>query len=197
MGTASRGRARARNVVVLVSIGVALALGPASPATAGGKGEPKLPRGGKIRVTDPCSILTRGQVKALFTSVVIRNKTNAESPAFDCAWILKASGVQKGRVVGAIVFPGFVPPNVDAVDVVEDDRANAQLSGPGVVEVPLGRAGFLDKNNARLEVAPNRQFAFSVQLLGADGVPAVLTADERSKLTALATDIAKRGKNVP
>jgi hypothetical protein len=168
----------------------------AVPALAGGKGDPKLPPGKAIKVSDPCTLLDRDQVRSLFTSVVIRNKTNDNSPAHDCAWILKASGEQTGRVVGTIVFPGFVPPDVNAVDVVEDDRASAQLAGPGVIEIPFGRAGFLDKTNARFEVAPNRRFAFSLQLLGPDGVPRALTAKQRSQITTLVADVAKRGKNV-
>jgi hypothetical protein len=196
VGRASRCGAPARTLALAAALAGALTLGAAVPAVAGGKGDPKLPPGKQIKVSDPCTLLDRDQVRALFTSVVIRNRTNDGSPVHDCAWILKASGEQTGRVVGAIVFPGFTPPNVNAIDVVEDDRASAQLAGPGVVEIPFGRAGFLDKNNARFEVAPSRRFAFSLQLLDAAGAPRVLTAKERSRLTTLVADVVKRGKTV-
>jgi hypothetical protein len=188
-----RGTKRAR-LVALVALVVA-ALGVTSPALAGKRG-PKLPPGGKIRVSEPCSLVGRDQVKFVFDSVVVRNKTNSHSPGNDCAWILKSPGTVADRLVGAIVYPGFTSPGVTAVDLLEDDRANAQLGGPGVIELSLGKSGFLNKNQSLLEVAPTKRFAFSLQLLGADGSPAPLTTKLRSQLMTLATDVVKRAKHV-
>jgi hypothetical protein len=197
VGTRHGGRARVARVVATLAI-VAAALGTASPAVAG-TAEPKLPKGPDVERDEACSLVGKQQIRNVFGApVVLRNKTNSESPIpNDCAWVVKSSGDTLGRLVGVIVYPGLAGPGVDAIEVVEDDRANAQLAGPGIAELPLGRAGFVYKPRSVVEVAPSRRFAFLLQWLPTGGPQegSPITAEVRSRLTTLAADVVKRSKS--
>jgi hypothetical protein len=185
--------------VVVVALAVAATSAGAAPAFDRG---PKLPKGPKIKVTKACSLLDRKQVALLFGARVGLSRTNAQSPITnDCAWIVHDAAndaLVAGRLVGVLVYPGFTPPGANAVSVLEDDRANAQVGGSGVIDLPLGKAGFLYKPRSLVEVAPSKRFAFSLQWLPTGGPPegGPVTPEIRSVLTTLATDVTKRAKRV-
>jgi len=160
---------------------------------------PKLPKGPRIETDQPCTLIGEKQLEEVLEPTVSVDDGNEQSPiGSDCAWIIGERTAPEARLVGVVVYPGFTAPGANAVDVVEDDRANAQISGPGVVDLPLGKGGFVDKPRALLEVAANKRFAFSLQWYAAGGPPegTPITDEVRSLLTRLATDIARRGKRV-
>jgi hypothetical protein len=181
----------------------AAALVAALSATAAGASvaakPQKLPKGKEIDPTQPCTLVSRGQANVVFAAHTDRDKGNDASPVTsDCALIIGPSTAPVGRLVMSVVFPVFGGSETDAVNIVESDRANAQLSGPGVADLPLGKGGFLQKPRSLVEVAPSKKFAFTLQWLPTGGPPegGPITEEVRKQLTVLATDIAKRGKRV-
>jgi hypothetical protein len=180
----------------LVALAAVLVAGVAASAAGAA---PKLPKGPKIDAERPCTILGQKQVAALVVPQVTLDPTNQFSPlTTDCSWIVGDTAAPDGRLVATVLYPGFTAPGLDAPGVVDDDRASAQLSGPGVVDLDLGKSGFLAKPRSVLEVAPNKRFAFSLQWFPAGGPPdgSPITKQIRALLTTLATDAAKRGKSV-
>jgi hypothetical protein len=187
---------RLRPMVLAGASGVLVALLAAS--AAGAKPE-KLPKGKPIDPTEPCTLVSRGQANVVFAAPTDRDKGNDASPVTtDCALIIGPSAAPTGRLVMSVVFPVFGGSETDAVNVVESDRANAQLSGPGVADLPLGKGGFLQKPRSLVEVAPSKKFAFTLQWFPTGGPPegGPVTEAVRKQLTVLATDIAKRGKQI-
>ena len=180
-------------VMVVVAGGLTVAAGAAPRAT------PKLGRGPKIDPSEPCTLLAERQVERVFEPKVVLDPTNGGSPLnVDCAWVVGDTGAPVGRLVGVVVYPVFAGDQSSAVNIVESDRANAQIAGPGVVDLPLGKGGFIQKPVSLVEVAPNKKFAFSLQWLPEGGPPegSPITPEVRSLLTRFATDITKRGKQV-
>jgi hypothetical protein len=158
-----------------------------------------LPKGPRIDPAEPCTLLGQHQVEKYFEPKVILDKTNAGSPLnVDCAWDVGDTGAPVGRLVAVVVYPAFGGDASNAVNIVESDRANAQIAGPGVVDFPLGKGGFIEKPISLVEVAPNKTFAFSLQWFAAGGPPegSPITPEAQALLTTFARDIAKRGKRV-
>jgi hypothetical protein len=160
----------------------------------------KLPKGPKIDPAKACTLLGRQQLRTFYApQVVKRDKDNAGSPVTtDCAFSVGTPDAPVGRLVVNLVYPGFVDPGTNAIDVMESDRANAQLAGPGVPDLPLGKGGFVLKSRSLVEVAPSKKLAFTLQWLPNGGAPegGPITDEVRKQLTVLAADIAKRGKHV-
>ena len=72
--------------------------------------------------------------------------------------------VPTGRLVVNTVFPAFgVGEEADALSVVESDRANAQIAGPGVFELPLDTAGFIESSRSLAELFVRPDLAVSLQ----------------------------------
>src|SRR6185295_14772458 len=182
-----------------VALTVLLATGAVALAASTAGAAPRLPKGPKIDTQRPCTILGQKQLATFFEPKVTLDETNQLSPlTTDCAWVVGDPAAPEGRLVASVIYPGFTPPGQNAVGVVDDDRASAQLSGTGVVDLPLGKSAFLAKPRSVLEVAPSKRFAFSLQWYPAGGSPdgSPVTRQIRSLLTTLATDAAKRGKGV-
>lgn len=193
-------RCRFRPVALAIASGVLVAALAASVAGATVSAKPtKLPRGKEIDPTKPCSLVSRGQANVVFGEDTERDSENDASPVTtDCALIIGPTAAPLGRLVMSVVFPVFGGSETDAVNIVESDRANAQLSGPGVTDLPLGKGGFLHKPRSFVEVAPSKKFAFTLQWLPTGGPPdgAPVTEEVRKQLSVLAADVAKRGKRV-
>jgi len=194
-----------RSLAVALAAGMAVvtsaAIGAGLAGTAGASvpDAAKLPKGPRIDPSKPCSLLSQRQVESVFDPKVTLDATNAESPVgVDCAWVVGDEAAPVGRLVGLVVYPVFGGDESDAVNLVESDRANAQLAGPGVVDLPLGKGGFIEKARSLVEVAPSKKFAFSLQWFPAGGAPegSPITAEMRALLSKLAADVAKRGKQV-
>ena len=184
--------------VALASAMLVAALSASAGASVAAKPQ-KLPKGKPIDPAKPCTLVSRGQANVLFAAHTDRDKGNDASPVTtDCAIVVGPSAAPVGRLVMSVVFPVLGGSETDAVNIVESDRANAQLSGPGVADLPLGKGGFLQKPRSLVEVAPSRKFAFTLQWLPTGGPPegGPITEQVRKQLTVLAADIAKRGKRV-
>jgi hypothetical protein len=188
-----------RRTIGAVALTAVLAICACALSAASAGAAPKLPKGPKIDTARPCTILGQRQLASFFEPKVTLDETNQLSPlTTDCAWIVGDPAAPEGRLVATVLYPGFTAPGQNAVGVVDDDRANAQLSGTGVVDLSIGKSGFLAKPRSVLEVAPSKRFAFSLQWYPAGGAPdgSPITRQIRALLTTLATDAAKRGKDV-
>ena len=195
-----RERRRLRPLLVVAATAALVAALSASMAVASVAAKPaKLPKGKPIDPSKPCTLVSRGQANVVFAQHTERDRDNDASPVTtDCAIVVGPGAAPVGRLVMSVVFPVFGGSETDAVNIVESDRANAQLSGPGVADLPLGKGGFLQKPRSLAEVAPSKKFAFTLQWLHTGGPPdgAPITEEVRKQLTILAADIAKRGKRV-
>lgn len=195
MGTA-RMHLRSLGAAALVAV---VAVATVSPGDASAGKVPELPKGPKIKTDQPCTLIGEKQLEEVLEPTVAVDEGNEQSPiGSDCAWVIGHTDAPEARLVGVVVYPGFTAPGSNALDVVENDRANAQISGPGVVDLPLGKGGFVEKPRSLLEVAANKRFAFSLQWYPSGGAPegSPITDEVRSLLTTLATDVARRGKRV-
>ena len=100
-----------------------------------------------------------------------------------------------GRLVVNIAFPALgVGEDADALSVVESDRATAQIAGPGVFDLPVGQAGFLESARSIAEFVVRKNLAVSLQWYPTGGPPegSPVTPEIREHLTTLAQDIADR-----
>jgi len=145
---------------------------------------------------DPCTLISAEQVGAVFDAPVTVDATNAQSPlTTDCAYIVGDPAAPLGRLVVNIVFPALgVGEDADALSVVENDRANAQLAGPGVFNLDVGQAGFVQSSRSLVELVVNADLAVSLQWFAADAPPEgePITDEVEADLTTLASDITRR-----
>ena len=186
-------------VLAFASAALAVVLAASAVGATVGAKPQKLPKGKPIDPTKPCTLVSRGQANVVFATHTERDSDNGGSPVTtDCAIIVGPSAAPLGRLVMSVIFPVFGGSETDAVNIVESDRANAQISGPGVVDLPLGKGGFLQKPHSLVEVAPSKKLAITLQWLPTGGPPdgGPITEEVRKQLTVLATDIAKRGKQI-
>jgi len=188
------GRGRA----IVVALVVALA---ATAAACGGGGDdgqttPTGPKGPKFVKNDPCSLLSDTQVGEVFGEPVTVDPTNGGSPlTTDCAYIIGDPAAPVGRLDVNIVFPAIgAGEGADALGVVESDRANAQIAGPGVFDLDVGEAGFLQSSRSVAEFVVSAKLAVSLQWYPAGGPPegSPVTDEVEAGLTTLATDISSR-----
>jgi hypothetical protein len=180
---------------VTVMVGASLTLWSAGAAAK----TPKLPKGKPIVIDKACTLVSRGQANFVWKLPTERDASNGDSPVTtDCAIIVGPKDAPVGRLVMSVIFPVFGGSETDAVNVVESDRANAQLSGTGIVDLPLGKGGFLQKPRSYVEVAPSKHFAFTLQWLPTGGDPdgGPITDKVRKQLTTLAADAAQRAKRL-
>jgi hypothetical protein len=181
---------------------VALALTAAACGGDDGGGQttpsgPKGPDGPAYDAGDPCSIVSGAQVgEAFFGGPVSVDPTNGGSPlTTDCAYIVGDPAAPSGRLVVNTVFPALgVGEDADALSVVESDRANAQIAGPGVFDLDVGQAGFIESSHSLAEVVVRPNLAVSLQWYPTGGPPegSPITDEVQLALTTLATDIADR-----
>jgi len=191
-------RRRLRPIVLAVtSTALAVVLSVSAASASVGAKPQKLPKGKPIDPAKPCTLVSRGQANVVFATHTERDEGNQASPVTtDCAIIVGPSAAPLGRLVMSVIFPVFGGSETNAVDVMESDRANAQISGPGVADLPLGKGGFVLKSHSLVEVAPSKKLAITLQWLPTGGPPdgGPIAEEVRKQLTVLATDIAKRGK---
>ena len=98
-------------------------------------------------------------------------------------------------MVVTTVFPAFgVGEEADALSVVESDRANTQIAGPGVFELPPDTAGFIESSRSLDELFVRPDLAVSLQWSPLNAPPegAPITDEVEASLTTLATNIAGR-----
>lgn len=145
---------------------------------------------------DPCSLISAEQVGQVFDAPVTVDATNNGSPlTTDCAYIVGDVTAPLGRLVVNIVYPAFgAGANADAQSVVETDRANAQIAGPGVFDLDVGEGGFVESARSLVEFVVDDDLAVSLQWFAADGPPegGPITDEIEADLTTLASDIARR-----
>jgi hypothetical protein len=189
-------RRRLRTVLGAGLLIAALVVGGVSIAGAGVAS--KLPKGPKIDRTKPCTLLSTAQVAKVFATTATVDPTNADSViATDCAWVVGDPAAPAGRLVALVLYPAFGgSPSIDAVDIVESDRASAQISGSSVVDLPLGKGGFIERPRSFAEVAPTKMFAFSLEWQPTGGPPegTLITPAVKAALSKLAADVSRRGK---
>ncbi len=204
MGTGNTGRRARQRVRRALGGGLLVALALSAAACGGGDDSGQttpstsnLPGGPKYKEGDPCSIVSAAQVgKAFGDDRVSVDPTNNFSPiTTDCAYIVGDPTVPTGRLVVNTVFPAFgVGEEADALSVVESDRANAQIAGPGVFELPLDTAGFIESSRSLAELFVRPDLAVSLQWSPLNAPPegAPITDEVEASLTTLATNIAER-----
>jgi hypothetical protein len=187
----------ARSSIVAVIAALALLGAACGGGDDGGSSEPtgpRLPKGPKIDVTEPCTLLGDDQVAKVFDAAVTVDPTSGNSPlTTDCAYVVGDPAARTGTLVVNIVFPALT--SLDgAVDVVESDRANAQIAGSGVVNLEIGEAGYVQRPRSVVEVAASDDLAFSLQWMpaGGPGEGSPITPEIEADLTALAENIVQR-----
>jgi hypothetical protein len=183
---------------------VALVVALAATAAACGGGSdgqteptgPTLANGPKFVKNDPCSLLSDAQVGEVFGEPVTVDPTNGGSPlTTDCAYIVGDPATPVGRLDVNVVFPAIgAGEGADALSVVESDRANAQIAGPGVFDLDVGEAGFLQSSRSVAEFVVSPKLAVSLQWYPTGGPPegSPVTDEVEAGLTTLATDISTR-----
>lgn len=204
MGTGSTGRSRRCRVRRSLGGGLVVALALTAVACGGGDdgggqttpSGPDLPDGPSYKSGDPCSIVSDAQVGTVFGEPVTVDATNGGSPlTTDCAYTVGDPAAPAGRLVVNTVFPALgVGEEADALSVVESDRANAQIAGPGVFDLDVGQAGFIESSRSIAELVVRPRLAVSLQWYPAGGPPegSPITDDVRANLTSLATNIVDR-----
>lgn len=201
MGTGYTGRSGRRRARRALGAGLVVALALTAAACGGGDDDggqttPSVPDGPKYTEGDPCTIVSDTQVGELFGEPVTVDPTSGGSPlTTDCAYEVGDPSAPTGRLVVNTVFPAFgVGEDADALSVVESDRANAQIAGPGVFDLDVGQAGFIESSRSIAELVVKPRLAVSLQWYPTGGPPegSPITEDVRANLTALATNIADR-----
>lgn len=156
---------------------------------------PKISKGPTIDLAKPCTLLGQEQVAKVFGEPVTVDDTAGGSPlTTDCTYVVGDPAAPTGTLVVNIVYPSLTS-LANAVDVVESDRANAQIAGPGVGDLEIGEAGFVQRPRGVVEVAESDDFGFSLQWYPTgsppDGSPITPAVEEG--LSTLAADIVQRG----
>ena len=182
--------------------GAALVLAIAVGAVACGGGDDgssssKRPTGPKFDASDPCTLLSDATVQTVFGEAVTVDPTNNQSPlTTDCAYVVGDPAAPTGRLVANVVFPALgTGEGSDALSVVEGDRAIAQLAGPGVFDLGLGKQpGFLESGRSVAEFFVSPKLAVSLQWYPTGGPPegSPVTEEIQANLTTLAQDVAGR-----
>jgi hypothetical protein len=191
------GHVRLRKSVVVSGVVVALLAAACGGGDDGGaRNASNLPKGPKIDVTQPCSLLGEAQVAKVLGAPVTVDPTAGGSPiTTDCSYVVGDPAAPVGTLGANIVFPALTS-LANAVDVVESDRANAQIAGPGVESLEIGKAGFVQRPFSVVEVAASDDLGFSLQWFpaGGTGGGSPITPAVEKDLSALAADIAQRGR---
>ena len=167
----------------------ALQLGMTASASSPTRAKPRL------KIDDPCSMLTRKQIGAKFGKPVVQGAPEVDfAGPYDCGYHVGNDFAVPpgGTFIAAQVYPSLFDSTGSSRDAVDDLRAVDGAGGNELSDVnKLGRSAFVNYTTGTLVVDVSKKFAFSLSWRPAPADTPISDKDAK-KLVALAKDIVDR-----
>ena len=149
----------------------------------------------RVKIDDPCSMLTTKQIGAKFGKPVVQGAPEVDfAGPYDCGYHVGSDFAVPpgGTFIAAQVYPSLFDSTGSSRDAVDDLRAVDGAGGDELSDVDkLGRNAFVNYTTGTLVVDVSKKFAFSLSWRPAPTDTPISDKDAK-RLVALAKDIVDR-----